>query len=134
MAKTFMQMASEAMAVVSSVSPEEARKRLQEDPNTLLIDVRDPAMIRETGMAEGAIPISNGALPLRADRELPEAYRDPRLQDRSRPVLTICGGGPMSAIGAKTLKEMGFTDVAYVAGGTQAWQEAGLPTAQPSQD
>ena len=131
MAKTFMQMASEAMAEVQSVSPEEARRRLREDPNTLLIDVRDLAMIRETGMAEGAIPISNGALPLRADRELPEAYRDERLQDRSRPVLTICGAGPMSAMGAKTLKDMGFENVAYVEGGTQAWQEAGLPTGQP---
>ena len=134
MAKTFMQMASEAMAAVPSVSPQEARKRLQDDPDTLLIDVRDLDMIRETGMAEGAIPISNGALPLRADRELPEEYRDPRLQDRSRPVLTICGAGPMSAMGAKTLKEMGFEHVAYVEGGTQAWQEAGLPTAQPGKD
>ena len=131
MAKTFMQMASEAMAAVPSVTPEEARRRLQDDPNTLLIDVRDPDMIRETGMAEGAIPISNGALPLRADQELPEAYRDERLQDRSRPVLTICGAGPMSAMGAKTLKEMGFENVAYVEGGTEAWQGAGLPTEQP---
>lgn len=133
MAKTFMQMASEAMAEVPAVSPQEARQRLQDDPNTLLIDVRDLDMIRETGMAEGAVSISNGALPLRAALELPEAYRDPRLQDRSRPVLTICGAGPMSAMGAKTLKDMGFENVAYVEGGTLAWQEAGLPTAQPSQ-
>lgn len=124
-------MASEAMAEVPSVSPQEARQRLQDDPNTLLIDVRDLDMIRETGIAEGAIPISNGTLPLRADQELPEAYRDPRLQDRSRPVLTICGAGPMSAMGAKTLKDMGFENVASVEGGTQAWQEAGLPTEQP---
>jgi rhodanese-related sulfurtransferase len=133
MAKTFMQMASEGMAAVPSVSPQEARQRLQDDPNTLLIDVRDLDMIRETGMAEGAIPISNGALPLRADQEVPESLRDERLQDRSRPVLTICGMGPMSAIGAKTLKDMGFENVAYVEGGTQAWQEAGLPTAPPQQ-
>jgi rhodanese-related sulfurtransferase len=133
MAKTFMQMASEGMAAVPSVSPQEARRRLQDDPNTLLIDVRDLDMIRETGMAEGAIPISNGALPLRADQEVPESLRDERLQDRSRPVLTICGMGPMSAIGAKTLKDMGFENVAYVEGGTQAWQEAGLPTAPPQQ-
>jgi rhodanese-related sulfurtransferase len=133
MAKTFMQMASEAMAEVPSVSVQEARQRLQDNPNTLLIDVRDLDMIRETGMAEGAVAISNGALPLRADQELPEAYRDERLQDRSRPVLTICGAGPMSAIGAKTLKDMGFENIAYVEGGTQAWQEAGFPTAPPKQ-
>ena len=131
MAKTFMGMASEAMAEVPSVSGQEARQRLQDDPNTLLIDVRDLEVIRETGMAEGAIPISNGALPLRADREVPESLRDERLQDRSRPVITICGAGPMSAIGAKTLKDMGFENVAYVEGGTDAWKQAGLPTKQP---
>lgn len=128
MARTFMQMAAEALAAVPAVGPEEARQRLKDAPNTLLIDVRDLAAIHATGMAEGAIPISNGALPLRADQEVPAEYRDSRLQDRSRPVLTICGAGPMSAIGAKTLQDMGFADVAYVAGGTEAWRRAGLPT------
>ncbi len=131
MAKTFMQMASEAIAEVPAVSPQEARQRLQDDPNTLLIDVRDLDNIRETAMAEGAIAISNGSLPLRADHEVPEFLRDTRLQDRARPVITICGMGPMSAIGAKTLKDMGFEHVAYVKGGTEAWQGANLPTQEP---
>jgi len=133
MAKTFMQMASDAMSAVPSLSPEEAQRRLRENPDAVLLDVRDMARIRTTGIASGAAPISAGTLPLRADQELPEEYRDPRLQDRSRPVMTICDAGPMSAISAKTLKEMGFTDVAFVEGGTQAWKDAGLPTEQPSE-
>ncbi len=131
MAKTFMQMASEAMAGVPSVSPVVARRRLEQNPNALLVDVRDRARIRATGMAAGAVPISAGTLPVGADQELPEQFRDRRLQDRSRQVMTICDLGPMSAISAKTLKEMGFADVAYVAGGTQAWKDAGLPTKEP---
>jgi rhodanese-related sulfurtransferase len=127
MAKTFMQMASEAMAEVPGISPEEARRQLERNPNTLLVDVRDRARIRATGMATGAVPISAGTLPVGADQELPEQFRDQRLQDRSRPVITICDLGPMSAISARTLKEMGFADVAYVQGGTQAWKDAGLP-------
>jgi rhodanese-related sulfurtransferase len=91
------------------------------------------ARIRTTGTASGAAPISAGTLPLRADQELPEEYRYPRLQDRSRPVMTICDAGPISAISAKTLKEMGFTDVAFVEGGTQAWKDAGLPTEVPAE-
>jgi rhodanese-related sulfurtransferase len=130
-AKTFMQMASEAMGEVPSLRPQEAQQRLREDPEAILIDVRDLTRIRETGMAAGAVPISAGTLPVRADKELPEEFRDPRLQDRSRPVITICDLGPMSAISAKTLKEMGFADVAHVDGGTQAWKDAGLPTEGP---
>ena len=133
MAKTFMQMASDAMSQVPSLSPEEAQRRLRENPDTVLIDVRDMARIRTTGMAAGAAPISAGTLPLRADQELPEEFRDPRLQDRSRSVMTICDAGPMSAISAKTLKDMGFTDVAFVEGGTQGWKDAGLPTEEPTE-
>lgn len=85
------------------------------------------------GMAEGTLAISTGALPLRADQALPEDYHEPRLQDRSASVMTICESGAMSAIRAKTLHDRGFTNVAYVAGGTLAWKEAGFPTMPPPQ-
>ena len=54
--------------------------------------------------------------------------RDPRLQDRSRQVVTTCGLGNLAAMGARLLKEMGFTNVPYMEGGMQAWKDAGLPT------
>jgi rhodanese-related sulfurtransferase len=127
-----MQMVSEAQAAVSGIGPEEARRRSQEDPNTLIVDVRDAANRRASGMVEGAIAVSSGSLPFAADTEVPEAWRDPRLQDRSRPVISVCDLGPMSAMAAKTLKDMGFSDVSYIEGGTQAWKEAGLPTRAPT--
>ena len=131
MAKTFTQMVGEAQAAVPGIGVEEARRRQQEDPNTLIVDVRDLAVRRASGMVRGAITVSSGMLPIRADTELPEDWRDPRLQDRSRPVITVCDAGPMSALAAKTLKDMGFENVAYLEGGTQAWKEAGLPTEPP---
>jgi rhodanese-related sulfurtransferase len=132
MAKTVMQMVDEAAAEVPGTSPAEAQRRQQTDPNTLIVDVRDLANRRASGMATGAIAVSAGTLPFGADTEVPEEWRDPRLQDRARPVITICDLGPMSALAAKTLKDMGFTDVAYVEGGTQAWKEVGLPTEPPA--
>ncbi len=132
MAKTFMQMVAEAEAEVPGIGAEEAQRRRQDNPATVIVDVRNLAERRASGMVAGAIPISTGTLPIAADTEVPEDWRDPRLQDRSTPVITRCDLGPMSAIAAKTLKEMGFTDVAYLEGGTQAWKEAGLPTEPPS--
>lgn len=131
MPRTFMQMASEAMAEVQPISPTDAHTYLKEHPDSLLIDVRDLPDRRASGMAAGAIPISAGYLPIRADQELPEDWRDARLQDRSRRVMTICVTGELSAMAAKTLKDMGFADVAYVAGGTEGWKAAGLPTVPP---
>ncbi len=129
-----MQMVGEAQAAVPGIGPEEARRRSQEDPNTLIVDVRDAANRRASGMVEGAIAVSSGTLPFVADTEVPEEWRDPRLQDRSRPVITVCDLGPMSAMAAKTLKDMGFTDVSYIEGGTQAWKDAGLPTQAPADE
>jgi rhodanese-related sulfurtransferase len=125
-------MVEEAQAAVPGIGPEEARRRSQEDPNTLIVDVRDAADRRASGMVEGAIAVSSGSLPFAADTEVPEEWRDPRLQDRSRPVITVCDLGPMSAMAAKTLKDLGSRDVPFIEGGTQAWKEAGLPTRAPT--
>ncbi len=132
MAKTFMQMVSEAQAEVAGIDVAEARRRLADDPDTLIVDVCDLAERRATGMVQGAIPISSGNLPIAADLEVPEDWRDARLQDRARPIITVCELGPMSVIAAKTLKAMGFEHVTYLDGGTQAWKEAGLPTEPPA--
>ncbi len=128
MAMSFMQMAEEAMAEVDGINAEAAHRQLSEDSEALLIDVRDAADIPSTGVpAEGA-NISLGMLPVRADLELPEDWRDARLQDRSRQIITTCPLGPNGARGAKLLKDMGFTNVRYMEGGMDAWNKAGFPT------
>ncbi len=131
MNKTFMQMAAEAMAEVPGISPQEARRRMTEESRTLVVDVRDAADTLPTGIIPGALNISLGMLPVRADSELPEEWRQPSLQDRSRPIIATCALGPNGARGARDLKAMGFTNVCYLEGGMQAWQAAGLPTERP---
>jgi len=130
MARTVGQMVAEATAAVPSVSVEDVRGRMQDDPSTLVIDVRDSADAREASIP-GAINIGYGNLLFVADNEVPEAWRDPRLQDRSRPIITHCVVGPLGAIAAKTLQDMGFTNVSYMEGGIEAWKAAGFPIEQP---
>jgi len=128
MAKTFMQMATEAQSKVSAVAPAEVQRRLKENQPVLLIDVRDTDVIRATGKVPGAVPISAGSLLYKADLEVPEDWRDARVQDRARPVITLCDLGPLSAISAAHLKDMGFLDVGFVEGGLADWKQVGLPT------
>lgn len=132
MAVTYMQMVAEARAAVPAIAPSEAYWCVQHEPNTLVIDVRDAESVAATGLILGTLNISLGMLPVRADKEVSEEIRDPRLQDRSLPVITTCEAGPNGARGAKLLKDMGFTDVHYIEGGMRAWIEAGLPTERPS--
>jgi rhodanese-related sulfurtransferase len=127
-AVTFMQMADAAMAEVSGASPAEVRQKLDEDAEALIVDVRDAAELPSTGLAVRGVNISLGNLPVKADLELPEDWRDSRLQDRARQVVTTCQTGQNAARGAKLLKDMGFENVSYMVGGMEAWKAAGLPT------
>src|SRR6476620_5445788 len=100
MAQNVGQMVADATAAVPSARAEDVRGRMQDDPNTLVIDVRDSADARGASIP-GAINIGYGNLLFVADNEVPEAWRDARLQDRSRPIITHCVVGPLGAIAAK---------------------------------
>jgi molybdopterin/thiamine biosynthesis adenylyltransferase len=51
--------------------------------------------------------------------------------DRATPVLLYCAGGIRSLFAGQALAAMGYTDVASVAGGFQAWKGQGLEWTQP---
>jgi rhodanese-related sulfurtransferase len=130
MPKTFNQMVSEALGEVPTISPTEARRQLEQNPNTLVVDVRDATDINSTGIIPNAMNISLGTLTFKADSEVDESWREPALRDRNRPIITTCEMGPMAALGGKLLKDMGFANVSILEGGTQAWKDAGFPTRQ----
>ena len=132
MAKTFLQLAEEAMAQARAVSPEDAIRELEHNPSTLLVDVRDEAEVQATGIGVGAINAPGRSIAWKADQEFDEQYRERELQDRSRRILTTCGSSPCyrGASAANLLTEMGFTDVAFVEGGMAALLEAGLSVRQ----
>ena len=88
MAKSWTDMVNEAKSVVIGLSPEEARQRLQNDTDALLIEVRDADSVPMEDRAPEVLMISLGSLPMRADLEIAERLRDKRLEDRSRQVIT----------------------------------------------
>jgi len=123
---TFKELVTEARAHVPGVNSAEAREKLKSQPHTFVIDVQDAADAGACGLIPSSKNISLGMLPIRADLELPEHLREANLADRNRPVLVTCGAGGQAALGAYLLKKMGFTDVAYIDGGTAAWKAAGF--------
>ena len=88
MVKSWTDMVNEARAEVTGISPEEVRQRLQNDQYALLIEVRDAESVPLQDRSSDVVMISLGSLPMRADLEIAERLRDPRLADRSRQVIT----------------------------------------------
>ena len=54
MAQTFLQMAEEAMAQAQAVSAKDTIAELADDPDALLVDVRDEAEVEVTGLGTQA--------------------------------------------------------------------------------
>ena len=128
MGKTFRQMVADARGQVGVISPQDAKKEIDKGSATV-IDVREPDEVAESGTVPGAKNIPRGVLEIKADTELP--MRDPALEDRNQKVIIACGAGGQAALSAKSLKDMGFTDVSIIDGGIKGWKDAGYETAPP---
>ncbi len=128
MTLTFGKLVEEARKNVPGISSVEAKQKIEENPNTYIIDVQDATDAGACGLIPSSVNISLGMLPIRADLELPEELRDPELADRNRSVIVTCGLGGQASLGAYLLKQMGFTDVAFIEGGTTAWKKEGFET------
>lgn len=123
MARGAMDLVAEAKKNVENLTPDQVAKEL-ESGDALLVDVREPQE-REAAAIPGSISAPRGMLEFYADPSLP--YHKAEL-DPSKRIILHCASGGRSALGAATLKEMGYDNVAHLDGGMKAWQEAGRPT------
>jgi molybdopterin/thiamine biosynthesis adenylyltransferase/rhodanese-related sulfurtransferase len=116
MPKTFKEIMEEARREIPEASIDEVRARLAREPGLTVLDVREREEYRE-GHLEGAISLPRGFLEMRVEETVP---------DKHAPVVAYCAGGTRSLIAARTLREMGYTNVASMSGGFTAWKNAGL--------
>ena len=128
MAETFAQMEERAILNAKAVAAIEALKILEGDPDALLVDVRDESEVAATGLGVRAITAPGRSIAWMADLE--SDYKSQELQDRSRRILTTCGGSPSyrGASAANVLTRMGFIDASVVDGGMAALLAAGIET------
>jgi molybdopterin/thiamine biosynthesis adenylyltransferase/rhodanese-related sulfurtransferase len=119
MTKTYRELLREARAAVREVSTGEAE--LARDRGATLLDVRE-ASEWEQGHIEGARHISKSYIEQEIEGAAP---------DHDRPIVLYCAGGIRSLFAAQTLQEMGYSDVASMSGGFQAWKSEGRPFRTP---
>ena len=108
---------------VENLSPEQLRDELK-DTKVVLVDIREAEELAQNGKIEGSVHAPRGMLEFYADPSLP--YHKPEFDEQKRIVLH-CASGGRSALAAKTLKEMGYSNIAHLDGGLKAWKEKGLP-------
>ena len=92
--------------------------------DAVFVDVRERAE-HSAGAIAGAVAAPRGFLEFIADPASP--MHNPALSAGKRLVI-YCASGGRSALATKTLQDMGYSQVANLTGGFQAWIEASGPT------
>jgi molybdopterin/thiamine biosynthesis adenylyltransferase/rhodanese-related sulfurtransferase len=123
MATTYKQIMDEARRLVPEVSVQDVQGRMSKADGATLLDVREKEEFRD-GHLDGAISLPRGFLEMRVEETVP---------DKQTPIIAYCAGGTRSLIAARTLKEMGYTNVVSMTGGFSAWKNAGMRFVQDHQ-
>ncbi len=106
--------------VGEGISPIEASRRRDSDPNTMILDVATRREHGLLGKIEGSLIMDAGKVAFNIKK---------KVHDANVPIITTCTAGKRGLLTAKILKEMGYKNVTYIQGGLNAWKKAGLPTA-----
>lgn len=112
--KSAADLVNEAKARIQQISVRDSVELHASDPATLFIDVREPNEWN-LGHIPGAIHIPRGILESNIEAAAP----------RERRIVLYCASGNRTALAADTLQQMGYGNVASMAGGFRGWVEAG---------
>ena len=116
---TFRDLLNEAKQQIDEVDTATAEQLVAD--GALLLDVREADEF-EQGAVPGSVFIPRGHL---------EGQVEGRLTDKSAKVVVMCAGGVRSAFAARTLGELGYTDVVSMAGGFNKWKDEGRNWRRP---
>ena len=117
----FRDLLAQAKSQIVEVDTADAAARLATG-TTLALDVREPDEFEQ-----GTLPLS-----IHIPRGHLEAQIESKITDKDAPIVVYCAGGVRSAFAAKTLQELGYTNVVSMAGGFGKWKDEGRQWGTPA--
>ena len=118
---SFRDLLAQAKAQITEIDTNDSAARVAAG-GVIMLDVREPDE-HEQGALVGALHIPRGHL---------EAQIEGKIVDKNAPVIVYCAGGVRSAFAAKTLQELGYTNVLSMAGGFGKWKDEGREWRTPT--
>jgi sulfur-carrier protein adenylyltransferase/sulfurtransferase len=123
MPTTYSDLIADIRKSIAVISLEEIKRRLDTKTPMVLVDVREKEEFRD-GYIPGAISVPRGFLEMQIEQ---------KVTDKSAPVVLYCAGGTRSALAAKTLHDLGYTQVESANPGFVRWKDLGFPMEKPPQ-
>ena len=118
--KTLEDLLNEANKLIPRISFEETVNKIDNE-DSIIIDVREESEVFNQGVIKGAIHIPRGLLEFKLVLNSPDNAL--KINENTN-ILVYCAGGFRSALAAKTLLDLGFSNI-YNIGGFKEWVESG---------
>jgi adenylyltransferase/sulfurtransferase len=115
MSANFKDILSQVKKEIREVTVDEVDRRIQSGNGFVLLDVREKDEWDE-GHLEGATFLPRGFLEVKVEKTVPEKHTS---------LIVYCAGGVRSALAAKSLTQLGYSDVVSMIGGFNEWKNTG---------
>jgi rhodanese-related sulfurtransferase len=119
--KNFLELVKGCLADVREIMPWDLETRLEENPDLLIVDVREPDEFAAMHIP-GSINVPRGILESACEWDYEETV--PELaQAREREVVVVCRSGYRSVLAASSMMLLGYGDVVSLQTGLRGWKD-----------
>jgi rhodanese-related sulfurtransferase len=130
--KNFLDLIKGCLSDVREIMPWDLEVRLQENPDLLIVDVREPYEFDAMHIS-GSLNVPRGILESACEWEYEETV--PALvQARDREVVVVCRSGYRSVLATHSMQVLGYRNVVSLKTGLRGWKDYEQPLVDQAGD
>jgi rhodanese-related sulfurtransferase len=118
---TFEELIQLALQRVEELFPWDVETLLQDNPDTLVLDIREPAEFAAMRI-EGSVNVPRGVLESACEYDYEDTLPE-LVEAREREILVVCRSGKRSALAAETMQKLGYRNVKSLKTGLRGWSD-----------
>lgn len=123
--KKFLELIQYCLTDVREIMPWDLEERLQENPDLLILDVREPYEF-EAMHIEGSLNVPRGILESACEWDYEETLPE-LVEARDREVVVVCRSGNRSVLAAHSMQVLGYSNVVSLQTGLRGWKDYEQP-------
>jgi rhodanese-related sulfurtransferase len=123
--KNFIEMVRGCLTEVREIMPWDLEERLQENPELMIVDVREPDEF-EAMHIKGSVNVPRGILESACEWDYEETVPE-LVQARDREVVVVCRSGYRSVLAAHSMQVLGYSNVVSLQTGLRGWKDYDQP-------
>lgn len=119
--KSFLELVKGCLVDVKEILPWDLEERLQENPDLLIVDVREPEEF-EAMHIPNSLNVPRGILESACEWDYEETVPE-LVRARDREIVVVCRSGYRSVLAANSMLLLGYENVASLQTGLRGWKD-----------